>query len=254
MTFGLPLLLAGLVGPLVALRATFPGWEIPFLIAAAVALITAIVLQVRRAMAESRRTASVEQAGEHLRKSLRDTLVPLAGHIAEIPALMPSQRLTHMRLPAKAATVALFALVSERSPGVRATVYDLDVELQQMTWMAYTGRGEKPGNFTAGTKKGDAALSFVRGGRPVIYENLDSESPEWYDPERTSYKTFASCPIWTNQGAYGMVTIDAPEANSLTEGDKYLVEVVAEIMSMAFESVRNRPNARPSNNAKKGVK
>jgi len=55
------------------------------------------------------------------------------------------------------------------------------------------------------------------------------------------YETFISVPIWTEGSVYGMVSVDAPLKNSLSIGDQYLVELVADHLATAFAVANMEP-------------
>ena len=72
------------------------------------------------------------------------------------------------------------------------------------------------------------------------------ENPGGYDGTMSDYKTLVSVPIWTETGAYGMVTLDAPASKSLDAGDVALTEIIAEFMSAAFEVAQDQDSPSPA--------
>ena len=106
----------------------------------------------------------------------------------------------------------------------------------QMDWMAHTGRGVTPGAFLSGTARGDAALDFVtEQTKSLLYPDLDQDRPPGYEGTMSGYRTFLAVPIWVRDIVYGMVTADAPEPNTLTDGDLKTAELAATLMGAAFE-------------------
>ena len=88
-----------------------------------------------------------------------------------------------------------------------------------MDSIGHSGRGERPRTFEAGTPRGDAALDFISAKQKSFYPDLTKKKPAGYDGTMSGYETYISVPIWTDTGVYGMVTLDAPKADSFDEGD-----------------------------------
>ena len=205
-------------------------------------MLLSIGLQALKTVREARSTRSLEEERSQLRKQLRDALRPVPELIAQLPALSYDARAERLQGIAQASATALYLLVSPHVEDVRANVYSLESEpTDRMVWLAHVGRGHAPGPFVAGTPRGDAALEFIEETVPAFYENLAEQTPPGYVGTMADYQTFIAVPIWTDQSAYGMMTIDAPAPYTLTRGDLYMVELVAELMAAAFE-VANTEN------------
>ena len=83
---------------------------------------------------------------------------------------------------------------------------------------------------------GSTAWSTARTGLPVLYTDLQVEAPSGYEPGANSkYQTFITCGV-LGQGdeLVGMLNVDAPNANELTEIDKVVVGVCAKILGAAY--------------------
>ena len=211
----------------------------------AAALTFAIVAKVR----ESRRGLTIAEAREKQLIQLRDQLMPMASTTADMARHPLADREPYLEGVAKVAASALAAVVGTHVDRPRAVVYLLDADTPpSMRSIAHSGRGERPGPFLAGTMRGDAALNFLDGRRRAFYEDLGSkdEKPAGYDGTMSDYNTFVSVPIWTENGVYGMVTLDAPEPKSLDAGDVALTELVAEFMSAAFEAAQDQDAPPPT--------
>lgn len=83
-------------------------------------------------------------------------------------------------------------------------------------------------------------MKFLNRRVTAYYPDLREKKPTGYDGSMSGYQTYISVPIWTERGVYGMVTVDAPNAGTLDEGDVALVEMVAELMSIPFEVGQTR--------------
>lgn len=216
------------------------GWfySVVAVVVFAIGLAVAVIAKV----AETRRAPTIAIAREKQLVQLRDQLMPMASTTADMARHPLADRGPYLESVAKVAAAALATVVGTHVERPRAVVYLLDAEPDQsMRSIAHSGRGERPGPFLEGTTRGDAALNFLDGHRPAFYEDLSKgEKPAGYDGNMSDYNTFVSVPVWTETGAYGMMTLDAPTAGSLDAGDVALTELVAEYMSAAFEVAQDQ--------------
>jgi transcriptional regulator with GAF, ATPase, and Fis domain len=197
------------------------------------ALAVAVVGKIR----EHRRARKLKNAREQQRLELRDRLMPVASTVADMAMLPQAERLSSLKTVAQTAAGALSALVATEAARARAVVYMLDADRQpvRMVSIGHAGRGERPRPFEAGTARGDGALTFLEGLATAYYPDLSAEKPDGYEGTAQGYNTFISVPIWTEQGVYGMVTLDALKAGTLDTGHVALVELLAEILAIPFE-------------------
>jgi membrane protein implicated in regulation of membrane protease activity len=189
------------------------------------------------ANAETKERESVAAAKQEQLVKLRDEFMRFASTTADM-ALQPfEERQAYLKTVAAVTASALATMVGEHVHRPRAVVYLLNIESNPLTMdsIGHAGRGERPGPFEAGTPRGDAALEFLDGRRPAFYPNLDEAKPLGFEGTMSGYKSFISVPIWTATGVYGMVSLDAPKANLLNDGDLALTELTAELMSIPFE-------------------
>lgn len=225
-----------------------PTLGLLYVVAAFVVFIAALAVAIIAKVFESRRALPIAKAREKQLVQLRDQLMPMASTIADMARHPLAERGPYLESVAKVAASALAAVVTTHVERPRAVVYLLDADLPpSMKSIAHSGRGERPGPFLAGTPRGDAALDFLDGHRRAFYEDLSrGEKPTGYEGTMSDYKTFAAVPIWTETGAYGMVTLDAPMPESLDAGDVALTELVAELMSAAFEVAQDQNSPQPA--------
>jgi hypothetical protein len=125
----------------------------------------------------------------------------------------------------------------------RATVYRLTAD-GNMECVCYQGRGEgvQPQPFTKGTLRGEQALAIVRDGRNLLVRDIDDVetandgkvvSPD-YRGSRSGYKTFITCSITNRDKPCGMVTLDPPDVYDLSDTDKQLAGLMADLLAVAF--------------------
>lgn len=241
----IPLVAAALFGSVFGLAGRAGVWAWAAYTGAGLLLVVAIVFQVVARLRAQRREQTLRTARERLELRLRDELMPWASTLADMPTVPFADRIAYLKPVAVQAVAALWALTEDHVDRLRANIYLLDADSQQMESLAHTGRGERPQPFVAGTPRGDNALEFVAGTKTAFYPDLRRERPDGYDGTMSGYDTFIAVPIWTDNGHYGMVTVDAPAAGSLTLGDVSLAELVAELMTIPFEIAQDGSAAEP---------
>jgi hypothetical protein len=191
-------------------------------------------------LAGGARATSAAVAAANLAQLVKvhDELIPVASSIADMARYPLADREPYLKAVAQATASALEQLVSEHVHRPRAVIYSLDADAEPVSMkpIGFKGRGKRPRPFKAGTPRGDAAIEFAFESQPGrIWPDLTTGGPEGFVGSASDYKTFVSIPIWTETGAYGMVSLDAPKPNSLADGDQALTELIAEVMSIAFE-------------------
>ncbi|THG35456.1 GAF domain-containing protein [Glaciibacter flavus] len=231
-----PLAAAAAAGPLIGYASRADAWWAAFLFGGILLAVVAIAIQVAVKVRDSRAQLTLAEEMDDLRLTVRDALLPVASLLAEMPGLDLLRRVDHLRTVGQAAVAALHSLVSPHADRARVNVYSLETAPLQMVWLAHIGRGDKPGPFVAGTPRGDAALEFLFEAKSAFYPDLGEARPAGYGGTASGYETFIAVPVFTDKRVWGMVTVDAPTAGSLTPGDLHLSEVVAEMMSVAFAS------------------
>lgn len=204
---------------------------------AILSMLAAVVVAVIGKVREHQRARNLKTAREAQRVALRDSLMPVASTVADMALQPQKDRLASLKVVAQTGAGALSSLIAAEVGRSRAVIYMLDVDRDpiRMVSIGFAGRGDRPRPFEAGTPRGDGALDFIKGLETAFYPDLAAEKPDGYNGTATGYNTFISVPIFTENGVYGMVTLDALKANSLDAGHVALVELLAEIMSIPFE-------------------
>lgn len=169
-----------------------------------------------------------------LRVTLRNALQPLSERISRMPAMTPVPRRGEVEVVATDAASALLQVFNGVDQ-LRAVVYELNEAGTEMTLLAYKGRGgSRPDRFIAGTDRGDSAIRLVLENRTRFVADLAKESLPGYAGSGVGYRTFISVSINDGTNAYGMLTIDAPEPGSLVQLDVHVLEVVSNLVAIAF--------------------
>ncbi|WP_082488212.1 GAF domain-containing protein [Microbacterium sp. Leaf159] len=217
-----------------------PFWAL-LLLPGIAAILAAAIMQIVQLHRDNKRLSSEEEQRTDARQRFRDAFKPLAEYTAKLPSHTYAERSLLLQNVAQAATISLYMLISPHIKDVRANVFVLDDNPDRMTWLSHTGRGTTPRAFESGTARGDAALAFVERHEPAFYPDLTTHRPDGYEGSMADYETFISVPIWAEGSVYGMVSVDAPLKNTLSIGDQYLVELVADHLATAFAVANMEP-------------
>lgn len=174
---------------------------------------------------------SASQEAKRLRIAMKDALQPVAELIADLPSKTPKDRERGLEAIANQAASALTLLLKDVDR-VRAVVYRLDDA--GMSHLAYHGRGDTPNPFLNSTERGRLACEMVANGANHFEPDISKASSDAYRGTGNGYETYISASICTGSNGYGMVTVDAPNANDLVDTDRQIVCLVADLLAVAF--------------------
>jgi hypothetical protein len=212
--------------------------------AAIVLLVAYTILDWLRERYRGRLRQIGDNAAATLVVSLRDALRPIAEEIADMQTASRETRRQRANGVARLCADAL-KLVMRDVHNLRCLVYRVNDEGDVLTVLAWIGRSDhRPREFRRGDERGDAAFHTIEQREPCFVRDVNDPAeiaaalPGVYRGTRSGYRTFISAPIVDNQQDYGMVTVDAPEPGDLLLADKHLVMLVADMLAIAFASVR----------------
>lgn len=175
--------------------------------------------------------------------TLRDALRPLATDIADMQTLTLGRRRTRVDEIARRGAEALALIMVKRIDGFRSVAYRKRGD-DVVAVIESCGRSENPPqDFVRDTPRGEAAFMAIERRKPCFVRDVEDKNEVdttigAYYGTRIGYRTFISAPIADKQQAYGMLTIDAPNPGDLLKSDQYLVMLVADMLAIAFASVR----------------
>lgn len=137
-------------------------------------------------------------------------------------------------------------------PNLRSVLYELiydatgEPEALQVIAQQSNGTREDARDFTRDDPRGRSALDLVINGKRQRYlyvENLEDEAtlpPEWHGTGE-QYQTFVSVVVLDESTPYGMITIDAPNVDDITEDDAFQMQLAASVAAVLFaERARRR--------------
>jgi transcriptional regulator with GAF, ATPase, and Fis domain len=195
-------------------------------------VVAAGLLQVWLDTLRKRGEVREEEEATRFRVAIKDALQPLAILMAETADGSKKEREAALGQAAQQVVGALALLLKEVDRR-RAVVYALDPAHRLMRSIAHAGRGAGPRDFVAGTPRGDTALQMLADGEPVLVADL-AQWPKAWAAAGGEYSTFVAVPIVAGQVAFGMVTVDAPNAGDLTDTDMQLVVLFANLLAVVF--------------------
>lgn len=200
------------------------------IVGALVALVGGLI-QLAREIGKADELDSASQEAKRLRIAMKDALQPVAELIADMPSKTPKDRTRALDAVAHQAVSALTLLLKDVDR-LRAVVYQLDDE--GMSYVAYHGRGNTPNPFHKTTERGRLACEMVAEGRTHFEPDISKAPSDAYKGSGNDYQTFISAAICTGDTGFGMLTVDAPNANDLVDTDRQIVCLVADLLAIAF--------------------
>jgi hypothetical protein len=211
----------------------------PFLrviiVTAAIVLST---LLIGKAVREQRQVISLRRARYSAVQELHNKLGPALDVMTELALTDPKETLARQKMLQLIATQCCSALVAmtPESADVRAVVFQLEADPDEVKPLASFGRHDQPRTFKIGNPDGQEIYQYLTGSSPKgeLYINIETGAPEHYVGDPSRYRTFIRAAIFANGIAFGMVAVDAPKASSLTGGDILLAELIAAELAPAF--------------------
>ncbi|MEJ1815927.1 GAF domain-containing protein [Clavibacter michiganensis] len=250
---------AGLLAGASTLLGTTVGFDLVLLVPTGITMGAAAFIyrshgQWRRAE-ELQNAADRDAASAQLEESVTNDFIKLGAEHARFTNLFTeiTQAVADMADKTKTGRDADFILCVKQTvlaivngmhreiDGVRAVVYQIVPDKQRMEVVDWTAKGWRtaPSEFVRGTNRGDKAFEVLVQGRPLYVEDISKAPDEWAG-SGSGYKTFISVPIMSRENAYGLLTVDAPDAGSLRKDDENDLILVAGILAIIFAEKQRR--------------
>lgn len=171
-------------------------------------------------------------------RELHDRIGPALDLMTEMALLDRTDKVSKQQILRTIATNCCSALVAMTpdSKDVRAVVFEL-LPSGKISPLAHFGRSDSPRTFSQHEPDGQEILEFLESGRGLggeLYPRVKKKAPMHYDGDTSRYNTFIRTPIRGNGVVFGMLTVDAPKAGSLKDGDVRLAELIAAELGTAF--------------------
>ena len=212
------------------------GWL--FWVMVAVGVVATMLLIVLSARSTVQGKRLVEAASASQRQVLQEMLVPLMellGTIATTPTAAARReylgQMKHAVITAArqvGPTNARVCFLEVNGPSGARTL-----RCPPAMWF---GRQETPRTtFVEGTPRGDRLLTSMDSRKPLFVQDLAAESQQ-LQPDSNTYKTFIAAAVAPVSGhaGFGVLTIDAPKAGDLKDGDIKMIEVLGQLLGSAL--------------------
>jgi len=243
------------------------GWLIPVLTAAAtlsltavgtsgwwflvgaVVLVVVVFLEVVRHRWRQTFERDVEAAANQrvidlaARHSLlADTFAEITSAAADLADMRKAERSAAFGELVNQAVTAIAWVVHEDIPGLRAVVYKVDDDGEGLTVVRWNSRGYRlsPNPFVPGTERAIKALALLERGGSLFVDNIANAPADEWAGSGVGYNTFITSVISSPTGSYGLLTVDAPETDDLTEDDENDLRLIAGVLAMIFAEYRRR--------------
>lgn len=129
--------------------------------------------------------------------------------------------------------------VYSRVHDVRTVVYELNPEKTLLSPLHHAGEREPAGSFSVSTPRGKAAIDFVLADDGAeLVADVKKEKRDGWGGSGNGYRTYISAPIVSETGYHGMLTIDAPNPGDLTQQDKRVIDLAANLLGVGFASIK----------------
>jgi hypothetical protein len=219
------------------------AWKVWVILAGLAFLLLGLIVNTiivrHRVIAAAGETTAVEQTLITMKRAL----APISGLLAEMPGLTSGRRRTHLDRVSDRAAVSLADYLLRSVPNVRANVYWIDDAATQLFPISHAGAGDLPRTFKKGSPAGETNLAWVRaGGKPRRVGNYVAVDSTDQDQ---GYRSYLAVVIRAGADAYGMVTVDSPEAEAFTSADEESVSVIAALLAAAC-AIAYPGNTRPT--------
>ncbi|MFD4422133.1 GAF domain-containing protein [Agromyces sp. NPDC058484] len=194
--------------------------------------------QVWRAYRDAQDLDATDHEINNLRIAVKDSLLPIALLLAEMPALESVARLSAIKTLCDQATVRLAVLLLHHIPHARANVFVLDPSNTKLIPLS-TSAGDYPDSLDGELQPAArAVLKWVlEGGKPRVVNSARSLPPEDGGVETDApYGAYVAVVIRSQPFVYGMLTVDAPPTKpvTFTDTDVQTIKLVAGLLAIGF--------------------
>ncbi|WP_404500920.1 GAF domain-containing protein [Arthrobacter sp. GAS37] len=230
---------------------TDPFWFWAGLVGIVLGTLWAIAGGFARSSEVARLRTALAASKAHTTKRIFNQLSPV---IHDMGKLAESQSATYGRDLVNRALDLVTRVIEV--PDARACLYYLDqVESTQASSddvlnaltlrTPHVGRFDAPrGNFVRNeSPEADGVFAVIDGGSPRLIENIETTDYA-VDCSGKGYRTFLNVPVKFQTAEIGVLSVDAPHANSLTTSHVLLAEVVAQFLAVGLRREKKKKQER----------
>lgn len=193
--------------------------------------------EAKRAQAAEEEATAVYLEAVRRFALLAETLEPVQRAAAAMARQnKPDRRASFMRLTSELLDTIRFVF---HVPGLRAVLYTFNDQgdALEVAHQVSDGRRDPAGPLIPGTPRGDTAIARARGGRPLFVPDVSAAPRDW-EGSGVGYNTFIAYPITSSSDAFGLLTVDAPLTDDLTEENVSEIGLVAGVAATILANYR----------------
>ncbi|MBU3995725.1 MAG: GAF domain-containing protein [Actinobacteria bacterium] len=202
----------------------------------AAGLVASALIDISRRGQDRGRIRAKVIAQEGLREAVLPSLRSV-GRLATVPSTQRAEQFTKMVSQVLMARSTLFA----GKAGVRMVVYECEGSRRgnrSLTPFDHDGRSANiPTPFESKQiGRGSKVFEWLDSKNPTarFVANSEDEPDKDWAGTGNGYRTYISVPIRIRDEVFGMLTVDAPNPGDLDETDISMIEVLAQILAIAF--------------------
>jgi hypothetical protein len=122
---------------------------------------------------------------------------------------------------------------------VRTIIYEMSADQDEMWPVQHAGERRPSGKFTLQDQRGQDAIQFVLTDKGAkLEEDIKRNTGGNWSGRGDGYRTYIAAPVVSSSGFHGMITIDAPNPGDLTQHDKRVIDLAANILSVGFAHIK----------------
>lgn len=200
--------------------------------------------QGRTARSRADAIAGAQTARAEMRIAMEDALEPFTALLLQLATARGSEQ---SRLRGEAIQLALTSVAQlsvfagpEQASGprrVRVTLFLLEAgPPRRLVPQSFAGRAGAPTvGFDETTRAGQAMLRMTEDGWVIVPDAGSQRTVPWWDDEH-GYRTYAAGPVpGPDNGAIGLLTLDAIDPGALDGLDLPLMRLIAHLLSLALQ-------------------
>jgi len=212
-----------------------PWWALGAVVASVTAAGVPAYEQIRKEQLRARAQRAAVDAAVMMRVTMNDALDPIVRQLGRVVTAGKHDRqaLAEATIPMVVDSAAHLAGAGR----VRACLFRFAPGTPAVLVPAqYSGRVDDPLEpITEGTAEGNLVFGMIRHNQHLFYPDLDtSPPPGWRVAAPQTYKSFAAVPVAAGQNAFGMLMVDALDADGIRRADVPLIRLLGGLLAVAL--------------------
>jgi len=191
--------------------------------------------QIRKERLRARAQRAAVDAAVRMRVTMNDALDPIVRQLGRVATAARPERaaLAEAAIPMVLDSAAHLAGTGR----VRACLFRFAPGTPRVLVPSeYSGRVDDPLEpITEGTTEGDLVFGMIRHNQHLFYPDLATSTPPgWHLTPPQTYRSFVAVPVAAGHNAFGMLMVDALEADGLRRADVPLIRLLGGLLAVAL--------------------